>query len=507
MNKFEAFKEEKDGLDVWPDLLRYVSEGTPIAEIPEDDLQRMKWYGVFHRPQRPGTFMMRLRIHGGRLSAAQLCEVARLADEVGGGTIDLTTRQNLQLRDLRLADIPGIIERLEACGLGAMQTGLDNVRNYMGCPLAGIDGLELFDTTRLLAGIADEHIRNRAYSNLPRKFNLALAGCREDCGHAETQDLGFIPATARVDGRLVTGFNVLVGGALGGTSPRLATPLDVFVQPFEVVALFGALLHVFRDNGPREVRTKARLKWLIGLWGEERLREEVEREAGCRFQRAGHDERTRVAGDHLGIHPQREVGLNYAGLHVPVGRTTGRQLREVARLATRFGRGDIRLTAGQNLIIPHIAAADIPAFSSEPLLAELRPDPSPVWRGLVACTGNDYCHYSLIDTKSRAIELAKELERREAPMAEDTRIHISGCVHACGKHHVAGIGLQGANVRVGDEVLEAADLYLGGSLGEGGRLATKTGERFLMTEAAAAIERQLISMAHGERRELVAARG
>ncbi len=504
MNKIERLKSEKDGLDVWPDILRYVAEGTPIEEIPEDDLQRMKWYGVFHRPQRPGTFMMRLRIHGGRLTSDQLRTVADLATEFGGGTADLTTRQNVQFRDIRLANVPEIIARLEACGLGALQTGLDNVRNYMGCPLAGIDGLELMDTTPILRAIASAHLGERAFSNLPRKFNLSLAGCREDCGHAQTQDLGFVPATKRVDGRLVSGFNVLVGGALGGSSPRLATPLDVFVQPHEVVCLFTSILAVFRDNGPREVRTKARLKWLIAEWGDSRFRDAVEAEAGYTFERAGKDERTNEAGDHLGVHPQRQAGLSYAGLHVPVGRITALQLGELARLADAYGAGEVRLTAGQNVIIPHIGGGAVTALLAEPLLAELSPNPSPVWRGLVACTGSDYCHYSLIDTKTRAIELATELERRETHVAPGTRIHLSGCIHACASHHIADIGLQGANVRSGDEIFEAADIFVGGRLGSDSRLAAKTGKRVVMAEMADALEALLTGVAEPHR-ELVGA--
>jgi ferredoxin-nitrite reductase len=154
---------------------------------------------------------------------------------------------------------------------------MDNIRNFIGCPLAGIDGMELFDSTPLLNAIAEAHqMAGKAMSNLPRKLNVSVAGCRDDCGHAQTQDIGFVPATTDLDGRRVAGFNVLVGGALGGTSPRLATALDVFLKPEEVVPFFLALVGVYRDNGPRDIRTKARLKWLIAEWGEERLRAAVE---------------------------------------------------------------------------------------------------------------------------------------------------------------------------------------------------------------------------------------
>ncbi|MFA7295584.1 MAG: precorrin-3B synthase [Dehalococcoidia bacterium] len=484
MNKFEALKAAKGGLEVWPDLLRYASECVPVAEIPEDDLQRFKWYGVFHRPQRPGTFMMRLRVPGGRLTARQVRAIAGVATEFGHGEADLTSRQNIQLRGMALHDVPAIIDRLSLVGVSTQQTGLDNVRNYMGCPLAGVDGEELIDTTALIAALGEAYLGDRAYSNLPRKFNIALAGCREDCAHAQTQDLGFVPATR--DGE--TGFNLLVGGALGGTTPRLATPLDVFVAPGEVVPTVMALLRIFRDHGPREKRTQARFKWLLEEWGATRMRVALEQELGSALSPAGIDARVREAGDHLGVHPQREPGVSYVGLHVPVGRITAAQLAEVARLAERFGDGEVRLTVDQNLVLTGVGSDALPQLLDTPLLQVLRPDPAAVWRNLVACTGNDYCHYSLIDTKRHAVELATELERRGVDVPEGTRIHMSGCVHACGKHHVGDIGLQGSNVRVGDRIEEAADIYVGGRLGTDARLARRVEDKVLMTEMADRLE-------------------
>lgn len=481
-------KQAKDGLDSFPDLLRYAAAGTPVQDIPEDDLQRMKWFGVFHRPLTPGFFMMRLRLTGGRLTSTQAKAIAAIASEQGLGSADLTTRQNIQLRGLALGAVPGILERLEAAGIQTLQTGLDNVRNYIGCPLAGIDGMELFDTTPLLAALAEAHLGKKEFSNLPRKFNVSLAGCREDCGHAQTQDLGFVPATRSINGRRTAGFNVLVGGALGGTAPRLATPLDVFVTPESVVPLFTALLRVYRDRGPRGKRTEARLKWLLADIGSEGLRSAVEAEFGAPLECAGKDERLSIAGDHLGVHAQRQVGLNYVGLLVPVGRITAEQLASVGDLAHEFGRGELRLTVNQNIVIPQVPDASLPGLLAHPLLRELRPNPPAVWRNLVACTGNDYCHFSLIDTKNRALELGQRLERSGVQVPPGTRIHVSGCVHACGKHHIADIGLQGANIRVSRGVEEAADIFIGGRLGEDGRLADKTMSAVHIHEMPAIVE-------------------
>lgn len=489
MNKFEAMKAAKDGLDVWPDLLRYAAARTPVAEIPPDDLDRMKWYGVFHRKQTPGLFMMRLRLPGGRLTGTQLRAIAGLARAFGHGAADITTRQNIQLRALTLPDIPAVIERLAVAGVTARQSGMDNVRNIVGCPLAGIDAGELYDTTALTADLQQAFLAARkTFSNLPRKLNVAISGCREDCGHAQTHDLAFVPAVREIDGRSVFGFNALAGGALGGTSPRLATPLDVFLRPGDVVEFFLALLGVYRDHGPREQRTKARLKWLLAEWGEERLRAAVEQAIGFPLLRAGVVQTLRVAGDHLGVHHQRALGLKYVGLHVPVGRIGADQLDELARLAEEYGTDEVRLTIDQNVVIPNVTGARLARLLAEPLLRALQPDPSGIWRNLVTCTGNDYCHYSLIDTKGRAVELARELEARGVTAPAGTRINISGCVHACGKHHTADLGLVGAGVRVDGRVEEAVDVFTGGRLGEDARLATRVRENVLMTDLTAVAE-------------------
>lgn len=209
---------------------------------------------------------------------------------------------------------------------------------------------------------------------------------------------------------------------------------------------------------------------------------------GHALRRAGADERSAVAGDHLGIHPQREPGMSYVGLHVAVGNISAATLRELARVAKVYGRGEVRLTVDQNALIPHVPDALLIALLAEPLLAELRPEVPAIWRNLVACTGNDYCHYSLIDTKGTALRVATELERRGVQVAPGTRIHVSGCVHACGKHHIADIGIQGVNVRLNGKVEEAGDIFTGGRLGDSGRLATRTQEKVLLTDLADAIE-------------------
>ncbi len=470
MNKIEALKAQRDGLDVIDDLDQFARQG--YESIPEDDFERLKWYGVFRRKTTPGYFMIRLRLPNGIVTAAQMRELANLVIVYGRGSADLTTRQNIQLRWLTIDQIPVVFERLRMVGLTSQQSGMDNVRNYVGCPIAGLDPDEMLDASPLTFALQEALLNKRDYSNLPRKFNIAITGCREDCGHAQANDLGFLPAT---EARGEVGFNIWVGGALGGKEPRLGEPLDAFVHPYEVVEVARRILEVYRDEGPRDSRLEARLKALLKQRGVVWFREQVEERLGRPLPPAGRDETRGHGGDHIGIRPQRHPGRMYAGLLVPVGRIRGEQMRELARLADTYGAGEIRLTTDQNVIIPHVASEAVPALLQEPLLAELTPNPSPVMRGLVSCTGNDYCHFSLIDTKGRALELAAALEQRlgEQPVGRRMRIHISGCPHACGQHQIADIGLQAARVRRDGAIHDAADVYLGGRLGPDGRLATK----------------------------------
>ena len=462
-NPIEAIKAAKDGLDVLPELHRYAQMAEPVYD--EGDLERLKWYGLFHRKATPGYFMLRMRIPNGVLTTEQLAAVGDIANEFGRGAVDITTRQNIQLRWIRVQDAPRILQRLSAVNLTSQQSGMDNVRNIVGCPLAGIHADELIDASQLTSRIQQAIIGRRGFSNLPRKFNLSITGCPDDCTHAQTHDLSFVPA--RLNGQI--GFNVLVGGAMGGRDPFLAVPLDAFAAPDDVVDVSLAVLSVFRDNGPRASRKQSRLKVLLREWGVERFRAALEAELGRELPRAGVGAAPLDGGDHLGVTPQRGTELVSVGMLVPVGRATGDDLIEFSRLARLYGQAEIRLTVQQNVMIPHIDPARLAKLFAEPLLTKYSPEPSGFLRGLVACTGMDYCHFSLIDTKGEALALARALdERYEA--TRRVRINWSGCPHSCAQQKVADIGLEGARVRIDDEIVAAASVVQGGRLGEDARL-------------------------------------
>jgi ferredoxin-nitrite reductase len=325
-NRIEEIKRSKDGLDVLDDIYRYAREG--FDSIPPDDYERMKWYGLFHRSQTPGFFMMRLRMPNGVLTSMQLERMGTLVNRYGRGVADITTRQNIQFRWLRIEDVPDVFAQLAEVGIEHRQSGMDNIRNVTGCPLAGLDPTELVDAQPVARAIQATIVGRKDFSNLPRKFNISVSGCRHDCATAQIHDIGMTPATK--DG--VPGFNARVGGAMGGKAPRFAGDLDVFVTPEEAPRLCEVILGVFRDHGPRENRQKARLKWLLEEWGVERFRDEVEARFGP-LASAGRDELVAYGSDHIGVQRQKQLGLYAVGCLVSVGRINGDDLLELGRLA------------------------------------------------------------------------------------------------------------------------------------------------------------------------------
>ena len=456
MNKIEVIKSAKDGLDILHDIPAFSRDGWET--IPAADRDRLKWAGVFFRRQTPGRFMMRVRISNGISSADQFRTLAAISADYGMGFADLTTRQQIQLRDFAIEQVPDIWDRLAAVGLISLQTGMDNIRTVVGCPVAGLTPNELLDAAPIAEQFTNMFIGNREYTNLPRKFNVTITGCRENCTHAATQDAALTPAIKDIDGESVAGFNVTVGGKMGSGGYTPGIPLDLFVPPDQAAAICSHIALLFRDHGSRAARNKTRLAFLLADWGVDRFRAALESRAGHPLHHAGADAHTTDHTDHLGIHPQRQPGLNYIGLCVPVGRITAAQLRGVADLADRYGDGAVRITPGQNLIIPNIPDAQLAAITAEPLLQALSYRPAPAARGTVSCTGIDYCHFALIETKARAAETARALDRRR-PDAGPVSIYWSGCANGCANHTLADIGLVGRRIRKDGAVLEAVDIY------------------------------------------------
>ena len=460
--------------------------------IPEDEREewfsRFKFWGVFHhRGGQESYFMMRLTNCGGVLEPGQLRAIGEVArdyatgpaenPEFGNGWLDFTTRQSVQLHWLKLEDVPEIWEKLEAVGVSSRSAGGDTMRNISGCPVAG--KAEEYVPSRPILDEIQETVRgDDALCNMPRKFNISVSGCRQGCAQDAINDIGLEPAHTFIGGEEVEGFNVRVGGGLGGREPREARPLDLFVRPEHAVETVRAFVEYYPETGDRRNRSKNRARFFVDEQGTEAIREALDERLDFEFETAGTDfrgEYTYNAGkrrefgahDHVVVYDQVD-GKNYVGLSVPMGRLPAADALELADLADAYGSGEVRLTRRQNPLIMDVPDGNLANLLTEPLLETYSPEPNPFVQGAMACTGTEFCSLALTETKARMARLLRWLgDNVEVPDDVDRiKLHYSGCTADCGQAMTADIGLQGMRARKDGEMVEAMDVGIGGGLGE-----------------------------------------
>jgi sulfite reductase (ferredoxin) len=513
LNPAERAKRDDDGLNVRARIeTKYSKQG--FRSIDKTDLRsRFRWWGLYTQRRQgvPGGatataepheledefFMLRIRIPGGRLTSEQLRAIAWCSERFGRDVADVTDRQNVQLHWIRIEDVPRIWDALESVGLSTQEACGDTPRVMIGCPVAGVDAGEVLDATPYLVETERRYVGDPQFSNLPRKYKTSISGCRQQCAQHEVNDVAFV-GVERSDG--TAGFDLWVGGGLS-TNPHIAKRLGVFVETELVPDVWAAVTGVFRDYGYRRARNHARLKFLVADKGAEWFRETMEKEyLGFALPDGDAPAPSPDAHrDHVGVFAQRD-GCSYVGFAPKAGRLPGHQLRKVADLADRFGDGRIRTTTQQKMVILGVE----PARAAE-LVAELEDEdlsvrPSPFRKGLMACTGIEFCKLALGETKGRAMWLANELEERLPGFDEDVRIHVNGCPNSCARFQVADIGLMGAVQQRPDGTRSEAFLvHLGGALGEGGAFARKAkGVRILAEDSADYV--QTLLMRYRQRR-------
>ncbi|KAH0732250.1 hypothetical protein KY289_003438 [Solanum tuberosum] len=482
INPQEKVKIEKEPMKLFmengiEELAKIPIEEIDQSKLTKDDIDvRLKWLGLFHRRKNQyGRFMMRLKLPNGVTTSAQTRYLASVIRKYGEeGCADITTRQNWQIRGVVLPDVPDILKGLEEVGLTSLQSGMDNVRNPVGNPLAGIDPEEIVDTrpyTNLLSQFITGNSRgNPAVSNLPRKWNPCVVGSHDLYEHPHINDLAYMPAIK--DGRF--GFNLLVGGFFSAKRCDEAIPLDAWVPADDVVPVCKAILEAFRDLGFRGNRQKCRMMWLIDELGVEGFRAEVEKRMPQQeLERASPEDLVQKQWerrDYLGVHPQKQEGYSFIGLHIPVGRVQADDMDDLARLADEYGSGELRLTVEQNIIIPNIENSKIEALLKEPILSKFSPDPPILMKGLVACTGNQFCGQAIIETKARSLKITEEVQR-QVSLTRPVRMHWTGCPNTCAQVQVADIGFMGCLTRDKDKkTVEGADVFLGGRIGSDSHL-------------------------------------
>ncbi len=462
LNKIEKNKAIKDGLDVGNEIEEFSKIGW--EKLDKTDLElRLKWYGMFWRPKTPGKFMLRLRIPNGILNANQLSIIASIVARYGeDGSCDITTRQNLQLRGILINDLPEILKRLKAAGINTIQSGFDNPRNVTGNPIAGIDPEEIIDT-RIYTSKLDQFLTrygqgNYEFSNLPRKWNTAVAGSKDN--FLLHNDLVFHPVN--LNGEL--GFSVWVGGILSSVLNDYAIPLNAWIKEDQICKLTESIISLWRDHGERSVRQKGRFRLFLNKFGIENFRCLLEEKFGELKEDPG-SEFTLKPRSFFGIHRQKQEGQYFAGIHVPVGRLKATDLQDFSDTINRYGKGDIRLTEDQNIIITNIPENKLFDFKNDSLLDRFPLNPNKISAGIVSCTGNTYCGFALVNTKDQALKIAKELEN-EITLPEEVKIHWTGCPNSCGQAYMGAIGLTGKKTKnEKGETVEAFDISVGGEQG------------------------------------------
>ena len=474
-NPAEVFKKEDDGLNVRARIENVYSKKGFASIWPSDLRGRFRWHGLYtQRPETDGYFMLRIRIPGGVLTARQTDVIGEVSERFGRDVADITDRQNVQLHWIRVEDIPEIWEMVEGVGLSTTEACGDTPRNFLGCPLAGIDADEIIDATPLIFAAHKRLVGNPEFSNLPRKYKVSISGCVTGCAQHDINDLSLIGAR---DGSGAPGFDLWVGGGLG-TNPHFAQRLGAFVAPDQVEDVVVGVTTVFREWGYRRARNRARLKFLMRDWGPEKFREVLEETMGFRLADLADAPPQRGDRDHLGVHPQKD-GNHYVGFSPKAGRISGHQIRAIARLSERYGNGRLRTTTMQKVLI-----LDVPEGNVQPLIEELDALGLPVnataWRrNTMACTGIEFCKLAIVETKGRAVELYRYLEERLPGFEEDVRINVNGCPNSCARYQTADIGLMGVVVQQkhvvtddeGRQVeerrkVEAFLVHLGGNLGD-----------------------------------------
>jgi sulfite reductase beta subunit-like hemoprotein len=457
-NSVERIKREKFPLDVIRELPELIKTG--YEAIPEEDILRLQWWGLYHDKPKLGYFMMRIKVPGGLLAPHQLRAMGEISKRHGRGYGEISTRQNIQLHWIRLDDLPATFDHLGAHGLTTAGGCGDTVRNITGCPVAGIAREELFDTRSVIQEAARFFYGNREYSDLPRKHKYTISACPYQCSAPEIHCVALIGVLK--DGR--EGFAVRIGGGLS-VQPRISRDMGVWVPLEDTVEVLKAVTGVWKDNPRyRLSRAKARLKFMVDDYGPDEVRRMVEDRLGRTLEPFTAPAPTGET-DHLGVHPQKQPGMSYVGFPVPIGWMSGEQMMQVADVIEQVG-ADVRLTRQQNFIVGNVPDDKVEWLTRAIAGAGFSPTTNRLYGVSIGCTGEPFCNYSVTETKGKLREI---LERLEAAFGEEVstlKVHLDGCPHACAKHWVGDIGLQGTSARTSTgQRTQAYDIFLRGGLG------------------------------------------
>lgn len=505
--KEERIKYEQNGLDCWDSILANAATN----EFPKDgDVFRYKFHGLFFVSPAQESLMLRCRIAGGALTSEQFRGLAGVADKWGPGHTDLTTRANVQIREIMPENAPAVLMALTDMGLTSQGSGADNIRNITASPTTGFDPEELIDVMPYARAMHHYILKNRDLYGLPRKFNISYDSGGRVSVCADTNDIGFYAVKVGENDKGITPgiyFRMQLCGITG--HKQFATDCGVLLTPAETIPVAAALIRVFIENGDRTNRKKARLKYLVDDWGFEKTLEETQKKLAFPMRyfplEACEPSLPKSKHGHLGIHQQSD-GKHYIGVLTPVGRITVPQMLALADVADEFGRGEIRLTVWQNLIIPGIPEEKLQAAITAIQATGLDHRNNSITGGLIACTGSRGCKYAAADTKGNAITLGNHLASKMI-LDQPVNIHLTGCHHSCAQHYIGDIGMMGTRVKVADgSTVDGYNIVLGGGVDDTQAIAREVWAGVAFEEIPGLVEKLLCTyLAQREDEETFAA--
>jgi len=505
--KTERLKLAKNPWEAFDEIRQFAIDGRD--SVPEEWALYFRWWGVYSQGDGLGLaggkggegkatefFMMRIAIPNGLLTSHQLRVIGGITKKFARNNADITTRQNIQLHWLTIADLVEVADTLTQIGLSPKGACGDVVRNVTGCPLAGFNHDELIDASPLATRVARELSSNTAFYNLPRKFKISVTGCPLWCNYPEVNDVALTAIKHIVDGKEEVGYTLRVGGGLS-TEPFLATRVPAFIRQDQAFEVIKASAEIFRDADIlRENRMRARSKYLFLRfgWTPESYLEALEGKLGYKLIPSPHEDENipgDIYRDHIGINPQRQPGLSSVGASVLTGRVTGDQLVKLAELAEKYGSGQLRTTIMQNILIVNVPNEKTAALVIELNTLGFQVDVSAFWRGSVACTGTEFCKLAITETKGFSKWLVGEMEDRIPGFDQQIKLHVTGCTNSCGQHWLADIGLEGKRIKKDGKLVDAFQFCVGGAIGKYARTSRPLGYRAAAEDVPDAIERLL----------------
>jgi ferredoxin-nitrite reductase len=485
----EIWKLEQHGLDIWDKLLAHAEEN----KFPDKaDTFRFRYHGLFYVAPAQDAFMLRCRVPAGQLTAEQFRGLSEIAEDWGKGYADITTRANIQIREIAPKHIVKVLLKLQELGLTSRGSGVDNVRNITASPTAGIDPAEIINTQPYAKALHYYILNNRDLYDLPRKFNVAFEGGGSISVVADTNDIGFVATKVKEGAEVPAGiyFRVQLAGITG--HQQFAADTGILVRPEQCVAVGAAILRVYIEHGDRTNRKQARLKYLIDRWGIPKFVEEVEKKLSFPFIFFPLEKcvppHPPVLHGHLGVYKQSQKNRNYIGVTVPVGRLRVRQMRRIADLARNYGSGELRLTVWQNLILPDIPDGFVETVKRSLVRIGLHYEATNITGGVIACTGNTGCKFAATNTKGQAVELARYLGRK-LHLDQPINIHLTGCPNSCAQHYIGDIGLLGVKIGQNETQQEAYHVFFGGRAGFEQQLGKQVFHGVAFSELPALLEK------------------